>query len=258
MTIKLNGVRVRPAVVVPPPEPAPPTTQLIGWWRADDIAQAEGSSVTSWKDRSGECGAILQAPSMSAPTLNLSVPGFNNKPAVDFNGSAQLRRAQLPNYPVGNGEFSLYVVHDPTLVGSIRPIFGWGRNNATQQRMCMTLFDAGMNWIVVGEGYAAATKSYAVTGDPQIASIFHASGTNMGDDEIWIDGVPGGDGSGSALPWNIPDPCNEVCMGGLPEERAVAYVGKIAEVLVYKKYHTLTERAETLSYLSSRYGISVA
>lgn len=246
----------------PPPPPAPPSADLIGWWRADDISQPDNTDINSWTDRSGNTGPLTSFFGTNPPKFAASSPSFSGQPAANFinDGNVrQLRSLLPPNYPVGSGAFSLYVVHDPILSGSIRPIFGWGINFNARGRMCAAQFNAGAYWIVVGEGYASSTDSYVVNAGPQILSIFSATGADMNVADVWVDGaVPGPpDGPGTALPWNIPNPVPEVNMGGLPQENSVGYIGQIAEVLVYSKDHSPAERTQTLAYLSARYGIPV-
>lgn len=246
----------------PPPPPGPPSTDLIGWWRADDINQPDNTDINSWVDRSGNTGPLTSFFGTNPPKFALSSPSFNGQPAANFINDSNVRQLRVlnpPNYPVGSGAFSVYIVHDPILSGSIRPIFGWGQNNFARKRMCATQFNAGAYWIVVGEGFASSTDSYVVTAGPQILSIFSATGADMNAADVWVDGaVPGPpDGPGTAQPWDISNPVQEVNMGGLPQENSVSYIGQIAEVLVYSKDHSPAERTQTLAYLSARYNIPV-
>lgn len=242
-----------------PPEPAPPQDGLIGWWRADDVAQADGTDVDTWTDRSGNTGALVRVPSLSGPIYTVSEPTLNNQPAVNFAGGVrQLWRVSPPNYPVGGQAFSVYVAHHPVFGGSVGTMFGWGQNYTPAGRMCLSLF-AGSPWTLAADGYGVGTNGYVASSAPQITSVFASNNQHMQDAEIWVNGaVPGAPtGIGAAVPWNIPNPVPECRLGGLSQENSVSYEGKIAEVIVYHKHHNAAERAATLSYLSARYAIPV-
>lgn len=242
------------------PVPLEPTSdQIIGWWRADDLSQAEASDVTSWTDRTGNTGTLIVPPGAIAPTFTASFPNLGNRPAVQFLGGIRQLYKELPaNYPAGSDAFSVYVVHDPIFAGTIGTMFGWGQNYSANKRMCFSLFDY-TPWFIAGDAYGGGTPGFEASDAPQISSIFSASGALMSDAEIWTNGAPTSMIlPGSSNVWDIASPCPEVRMGGLSQETAVAYNGTIAEVIAYRKRHSLSERAQTLAYLSSRYGIAVA
>lgn len=243
----------------PPPPPGPPTTDLISWWRADDLALPNGADVFSWTDRSG-AGIVLLPLSVDRPSYNDSTVGLNGQPSVYFeNRNEALRALNPPNYPVGSGAFTVYAVHIPILASTspVMTMIGWGRTFISGKSMSFSMFP-GAPWSLAADAFAAGTPSYTANGNPQIASISSASGQNMADATILVDGtVPALIGGGSAIPWDINNPCEEVRMGGLVQNNGGWYNGNIAEVLIYRKAHSLAERAQTLAYLSTRYGIPV-
>jgi hypothetical protein len=112
---------------------------------------------------------------------------------------------------------------------------------------------------VIGvDGYGNASKKYVANSNAQISAAFSASGANMSSAEILINGSTGTlASSGDAVPWNIPNPCPELRIGGFAQASYGPFVGKIAEILIYHKQHASTERTDTLNYLSNRYGISL-
>ena len=239
---------------------SPPSVDLIGWWRADDLVQADGSDVVSWTDRSGNTGSLTVPPGASAPTFTLTSAALNNLPAVTFGGGVrQLSRLLPSNYPVGGAAFSLYVVHDPVFSGSVNTMFGWGQNYTPRGRMAFSLF-SGSPWTIAADAYASGTNGYVAIDSPQISSVYSATSANMQDAEVWVNGsVPGAPtGLGTTQPFDIPSPVAECKMGGLAQETSVAYQGQIAEVIVYSKNHTGPERTQTLSYLAARYGITLS
>lgn len=254
-----TGALVTSGGPTPPPEPAPPSERLIGWWRADDVAQLNGTDVDSWTDRSGNTGALTRVPGVSPPIYVVAEPTLGNQAAVWFNGGVrQLYRPNPANYPTGAQAFSLYVVHHPVFAGALGTMFGWGQNSSPRRRMCLSLFSTSP-WTLAADAFSVGTNSYVASSSPQITSIFASNNQDMRDAEIWVDGaVPGAPTSiGSAVTWDLADPVPECRMGGLSQENSVGYQGKIAEVLVYRKHHSPAERAATLSYLSTRYGIPV-
>lgn len=256
LTIVTQNVAFVVPPAPPPPPPGPALTDLISWWRADDLAQPDGSNVTTWTDRSGAGIVLTPTAFFDPPSLVAVTPTLNNQPSVYFeNRNEALYSINPPNYPVGSGAFTAYAVHDP-IVGTspLMTMIGWGAANV-QKRMALSLFPS---WSVAADGFASGSSAFVGTIAPQITSISCGNGQNMQDAVILVDGTaPALLGVGSAVPWDINNPCEQVRMGGLPQDNAAWYFGRIAEVLIYRKAHSPAERAQTLAYLSARYAIPV-
>jgi hypothetical protein len=235
----------------------PPLAQIGAWYRADDISQASGSTVFTWSDRSGNGVDLVPVPAVSQPTLSTNNPQFNNRKAVDFSGTQQLYRLNPPNWPTGAHAFTIYVVNDPTLSGTLHGMFGWGVDLVTNARACFCYYGPAPHELGV-DGYGNSTRKYFASAAAQISSASSANNANMSDATILVDGAVGTlAAAGNAVQWAIPNPCPEVRLGGFAGAPYGFFVGKIAEILVYHKNHNAIERSQTLAYLSDRYGIPV-
>lgn len=243
-----------------PPEPAPPTAQLSAWYRADDIIQAGGSPVIAWPDRSGN-GATLVATSGASPTFATNVSSFGGQSALEMNGSQQLARQNPPGYFGGNSAYSLYVVHDPVLdVTTTDPsvAFGWGGNNANNIRLAMFQFKLAGVWSCGMESYNAGSDGVTIPNGGQIWNASLPHNDFCDNTLLTVNGAVLTGTGGNGGPLAIPTPVPWVTLGHFPGSvGAGGYKGKVAEVLVYHKAHNANERAQTLNYLSARYGIPV-
>lgn len=238
-----------------------PPQDLVAWYRAGDLDLRDGSTIATWPDRSCYRADLLTIPSVDQPLFVASDPDFNGQASVQFGGNRQLYRLLPPGYQSGSRGVSLYIVHRPTLTGpGLQCLFCWGQDNAATRRMTALVADLGGGiWQIWSDSYSQGTAQYQVQSATQIYSVFVGDGQPIANGVVWIDGavppVQTSPGNGVAL--NIPSPVSEVKIGGFAQANGYVFGGKIAEVIVYSKDHTLTERARTLAYLSDRYNIAV-
>lgn len=243
-------------------ELSPPTDSMGAWYRADDILLADQSTVTEWVDRSGNGANLIQTPGAS-PTLATNVASIGNRQAVQMTGTQQLFRTNPPGYAGGNSGYSLYLVHDPTLDNTTTipsVAFGWGGPGVGNDRATVFIYKYNNQWVCGIESYNAGSGGRLIPFGGQIFSASLAQNATCSQTQITVNGqlLPDVDGSGGG-PLAIPSPVPTVTLGHFPASYgSFGYKGKIAEILYYSKEHSASERAQTLAYLSSRYGIAVA
>jgi hypothetical protein len=63
---------------------APPSSGLVGWWRADDLALTDGAEVATWTDTSGTGSSLTQATATARPLYRTNV--VNGRSVVRFDG----------------------------------------------------------------------------------------------------------------------------------------------------------------------------
>lgn len=64
---------------------APPTSQLLARWRADDLTGANNSAVASWPETSGNgLPAAVQATTANQPLLKTGASGINGRKTINF------------------------------------------------------------------------------------------------------------------------------------------------------------------------------
>lgn len=239
---------------------SPPLGSMSAWYRADDIGLSNGSSVSSWVDLSGNGADLGPVPGVSQPTYSTNVLALNGRAAVSFSGTEQLRRTS-PNFAAGDAAISCYIVCDPTFVGgggTTLPIFSWGQDFGNLYRPTVLFYNTNPQWIVAVDAYATNSPSYNATSSAQIISFFNGQSNPISTSTILVNGsVPTQFGTGVGGALAIPSPVAEVRMGGFVQNNTPRFIGDIAEVLLYYKNHDAGERAQTLAYLSNRYGIPV-
>lgn len=240
----------------------PPMDSLGAWYRSDDIAQGDGSSVSQWPDRSGNGANLTQTPGDSPTFLN-SVSSLGNRPALQMTGAQQLRLTNPSSYAGGNSAYSLYLVHDPildvtTTIPSIA--FGWGGPGVGNDRVTVFIYKVNNEWVCGIESYNAGSGGRRIPFGGQIFNASLAQNALCAQTVITVNGsiLPDVDGAAGG-PLAIPSPVPSVTLGHFPGSYgAFGYKGKIAEILYYSRQHTDLERDATLAYLSDRYGIGVA
>ncbi len=237
---------------------SPPMTMLGAWYRADDLNQADGSSVSTWADRSGNGADLVAISGISQPTLIASSPAFNGQKAIDLNGSQQLQRLLPPGYQGSDSAFSAYIVAQPANAGSLYA-FCWGQPFGTGDNVALAWFTyLGNRAFTTTDSAVMGSPVFSATSNPQIVSVFNGQAQDIATSETLIDGaIPATLGPGEPGVLSIPVPVAEVRLGSHFGNGSTVFTGQIAEIIYYKKKHDSSERAATLSYLSSRYGISI-
>ncbi len=250
---------------------SPPMTMLGAWYRADDAGVNNGDAVNSWADRSGSGDVLTVPPPKGAPTYLSSVAAFNNQPAVSFSSTgpiglyhgSYLEKTLPAAYLAGDSAFTIYAVLSVDSHSGFNEIFYYGENGNPPDAGRIALshrsyfgtpqigFMGGVNGQPIGGLFYNHTFSTT-----KIVEIRLAQGASVGSAFQATNGVeatytPGQSGDYQSTVPQIASPVPAVTMG-----RGV-FDGKIAEIIYYKKEHDSSERAATLSYLSSRYGISI-
>lgn len=67
---------------------------IKGWWKADSIAQADGSSISAWLDSSGNEAHMYQSSASAQPTLQTNE--LNGYPVVRFDGTNDFMNLTAP------------------------------------------------------------------------------------------------------------------------------------------------------------------
>lgn len=239
--------------------PSPPTASLAAWYRGDDAGTVNGASVPIWVDRSGNGDDLGPVGGISQPTVLTNQIDFNSQTVVSLDGTQQLYKTLPSGIQGSNSAFSLYIVAKPT-AGSTRIAFAWGQPFPGDAVNANFTINGAQAVVELTEGATMGSAQFVTTNDAQIFSACLGQGEDiLTQSEIRIDGaIPANLGGGASGTLSIPVPVPEVRLGSYFGTPATSYVGLIAEILLYNKKHDATERAQTLAYLSDRYGILVA
>jgi hypothetical protein len=227
-----------------------PSSGLKSWYKADNGAIVSSGSVTTWKDVSGSGSDASQSTSTAQPTYNSSA--INGLPAVVFNGTSDYL-----NMPAGFSNFasglSIFLVTKPTTWAYGQRVFAFGNTN-TSGSNCLVLeeptntslsfdqFDSGGNVASVVSNSAVTLGSY------QLYEITH-DGTSTG--TMYADAVQIAKNTAMYSTSSINPNYNYLgCAIGVNG----FFAGEVAEVLIYNRLLTNSERLGVEEYLSGRYG----
>lgn len=101
-----NLFSVSASLLVQPALPVFTSNGLKVWLKADALSLTEGAAVSSWTDSSGENNHATQATGSKQPSYHLGV--LNDLPTVRFDGTADV--LELPNFASGFTEGEFFVV----------------------------------------------------------------------------------------------------------------------------------------------------
>lgn len=204
---------------------------LLYRWRADSIAQADGTAVASWEAKTGGV-ALGQTTAANQPTYHTA--GIGGKPSVRFDGVDDILSGAITSraQPVT----IVAVTKSDVLPVSHRQLYHLGVEMMAHENDVWT-------------GYAGAELyGGAVTVDPAVVTIIADGGSSV----IYKDGT-------GATPGNLGTSGlgSTAYVGGHPS-LSRPWDGDVAEILVYDHVLTADERSAVHSYVQDRYGITVS
>lgn len=225
--------------------PASATTPTLGvlsglqlWLKADVLALTDGSAVSSWPDSSGNGNTMTQATSSSQPVFKTNI--LNGNPVVRFDGS-DFMQSVLTAAPAA---ITVLAVVKATDFTGTRTVLGCDTTGGFQYR-----FDAStglprvltQNATTIGVGSVAPAAGAWVV----VAMTYTVGST-------WthqINGLDNGSGTSSA-----PPSASAVRIGSR-NGGLEAFLGDMAEVLVYHRVLTATELQTVSLYLGNKYNL---
>lgn len=206
---------------------------LEAWYKADSISQADGTAISTWTDSSSN-GRDISNTGSNRPTYKTGI--LNSQPIVRFDGADDWleRNASFIN---GNDWTVIAVAKSSAGTGVIasndtNPSRGWVFYRST----------AGGNFETSGAGGTTYTAS----------SGFDIS-TVRGGISIYVNGA-----FNNMSTRSIPVNTAFFDVGRRAYPGAETYLnGDIAEIIIYGKKLSLTERAQVEAYLASKYALSI-
>lgn len=207
-------------------------TGLLRRWRADTIAQANNSAVSSWAALTG--GATLAQATGSLQPLYIT-SGINGHPVVRFDGVDDMLTATITDRAQPH---TWIVVAKLASTGSL-----W---KTAIQSGSEVWADSGGWTGYAGTGLITSTH----TTNPAVVTTV----INGGSSAVYIDGGLGASGAAGSLTTGTALAVGEHPNTGLSRP----FDGDIAEILLYDHALTAGERATVHSYVQDRYGITVS
>lgn len=241
-----GGLSPLPAAVV--------TLGLQAWYRADLGITKDGSnSVSQWLDASGGGRHLNQATTTSQPLWIASAQ--NGKPAVEFEASEKIQSAASA-LQSGSSDFTVITVLIPSASqGSSQPVI-IDLDADTQ---------SGFSLRKSGTGYSLRWRNQAQTAwegetAPQLpltaSTVQLFTYLKNGSSQIaYKDAVQG---STATVGSTMTTPTAALSLGASVSTSLSYFNGRIAEVLIYNRALTQTERQQVESSLITKYNLPVS
>jgi hypothetical protein len=232
-----------------------PTTSLVNrsnialWLKANNGVTTSGSNVTQWQDMSTNANNAVQGTGANQPTFVASAA--NGKPAIAFNGSSQYLQlgSGFANFNTGA---SIFIVTKPTAAATNARFIEFG-NGATSNNVYLsepTSTGVALN-VYSGSTPSSVTASSGVTlNQYQLLEAVHNGAASA---TLYTTGVQTAQGAIN----NITNVTRTANLIGTNNAATIFFQGEIAEVIVYSRAVTASERANIESYLYARYGLAV-
>lgn len=217
------------------------------WFKADNGVVTDGSDVVEWKDMALNSQPSMQSNAGHRPTLVSNA--VNGKPAVNFNGSNQFLKMSYDYIYVN--PLTVAVVAKPTAAATDARIIEFSNGTISNSVSLSQPTSTGLSLNVYsGSTPSSVTSASGITLNQfQVLETTNGSGTGY----IWTDGVLGAQGS-------ISNPSSTTRINnlvGTDSSNTLFFEGQIAEILVYQRILSDSERQKLEGYLYSRYAIKV-
>lgn len=245
------------------------------WLNASDASSItlDGTAVTAWASRVGSA-SVTQSVTNNAPAYASSVAGLNNRPALLFDGTNDvLLNTATGLLATGSPAMTLIIAHRTGASLGTNCIFDIAQGsayagNGTIRRLLVSQafgspHAANAPYVAIGNrdaSYAnsvtsastAYIHSLAVVGDANTSAsnpLYYRNGANSV--RALATGTAFTDGSISFTPQRFS-------VGSSSQGAAEFYTGHVAEVLLYSRVLSDSERLRIERYLGTKYGITVA
>lgn len=223
---------------------------LAGWWRADDIAVANGANVTSWTDRSSNANTMVAG--TTPPTFQAQNDRLNGHPAVLFTAaSLQTLTKTSPTGIPSRAPLTIVAVTD------IPP----GSNSAQGRIFDYSVTGVGSlgygagNIDVIAQMTTWGVKDYNGLNLLNPAFVFYRLNADFSMD-IGRNNYAG-----------PPNTTHNADIGGTPTiltfgargpSNSTYFGGSVAEIMVFNRALTDAEIQQLATYAGLRYGISIS
>ncbi len=227
-----------------------PTSGLQLWLKADAGVTSSASAVSQWNDQSGNARNAVQATSASRPILVAGA--VNGRPAVQFDGTNDFMTFTLPV----NGLTGITIA----LVGACTADRTGGSTNAESAAL---FWNETASWGTVylspfqsnlkfrfGTGQTGNLPGYTRPGSIGSAYSTTISVKNGATDSLYVNGVQVVNQGGKLATIAA---CRDTGNLGRGFNDTTYFPGLIAEVLVYTRALSASERHQVEGYLNGRY-----
>ena len=230
-----------------------PRTGMQLWYKSDYGVLTSGSDVTQWSDMSGNGYHATQSSGSNRPTVTNDIA--NGNAGISFNGTSQYLQM-----PAGFADFtsgaSIFAVTRPTGFPSSTPVILDFSNGAANSNNLTVL--EGTSTTIGFNAYNGSTSSSVnstsglTQGKFQMFEIIHNGAANG---TVYTNTTQGATGTVQNLV-NIARSTNYVGRSG--GSTPLYFQGDLAEIFMYNRGLTSSERAGVESYLMQKYQLGNA
>jgi hypothetical protein len=223
------------------------------WLKADAGVTLAGSNVTTWADQSGNNNNAI-ADTGEEPTFVSSF--LNNKPAIRFNGNGKVMEI-ADSYTLDFFKTSVFIVLKYLGQGTGNNIVYIKNANAGSPEdpamygLVATLFGGNLSFpLNVNSWVDNPTNVDIKDSIPRIFSMTYGGSDIL----MYADGFEVGSGS---IGGNISTSTGTLQIGGYNKSFSGAeyFNGDVAEIIMYNRAVTSTERQQVEAYLNTKYAI---
>jgi len=233
------------------PWPVPSVTSgLRAWYRADlGVTKDGNNNVSQWTDLSGNAGHVQTVTPSQQPAWVAN--GLNGKPVVQFNGTNILTTISPVDVAAGSSDETVIAVIAPAATqtnwSTIYDLSSGQSQGYTLQQDSSHTNDYKLWWMGnPPAGWKSSPGASLASGQGMQVLSLVKNGTVATD---FLNGVPQGTGT---APASILTPIASVALGNAVGG-GYGYDGQVAEILVYNRALSDTERQSIESALTAKY-----
>lgn len=238
-------------------------TGLIGWWKADDLALANGATVNPWGSN-GTYGPDLDETAGTAPTLDTSV-AINGIPGVRFASTRTLRdttSGTLTGFTNGVGGATLIVVAklDSTPTTARAATIATGTAGASASRYvlsCLSGIPQFFSRRIDGVGGATTNgvSSIGTSAAHVLAGTIDYATTTQ---RLYVDGAEVASSTSALTAGTTSTDSTGVAIGSHPGNAVEGWPGPLYEVILLDHAATSAENEGLHGYVQARFTVTVA
>jgi hypothetical protein len=237
-----------------PPVLQPPSDGLQVWLKADaGVTTGAGNAVTKWADQSGNGNDATQSDATVAPVLTANV--VNGQPALVFGNNTPYLTISDAATAFTTNSFTILVEAQFADFASYRQLVSKTGGALAYAAPFDWWFgpNSGVPNGFIGDGTTFTTVAATL---PAVAGQFGTYGLGFDGKSLshYLDMVTDGTGAITATPASGGNPLRI----GQRDDAVTQMAGDIAEILMYKKELSATDRSNAVVYLSSKYGLAQA
>jgi len=219
------------------------------WFVADDINQADNTSISTWPDRSRQKIDAFQATSSKQPTLKKNI--LNGHSVVRFDGGDCLTGSDV-NMKFGasgdgSGARACFIVCKVNANGVTELMFAYGSSASYQGWAIVKLNN---NLIGVGRnGYDALSNNTVINGQYYVVGVVESGDVC----DVYINGVY--QGSSSSTLMNTVSSGSFAIGNYIPGAGDLYYTGDIAEIVYFNRNLSKYQALRIQGHLLEKYGL---